>query len=85
VHLRRCSRTRSGSCGARSKCGIREHSCADEKTACAFRAATADNFCIWPRAGVTVLALSPGDFGKFIGEEIEKWAKVVKFSGIKAD
>jgi hypothetical protein len=23
-------------------------------------------------------ALSPGDFGKFIGEEIEKWPKVVK-------
>jgi hypothetical protein len=31
------------------------------------------------------LALSPGDFGKFIGEEIEKWPKVVKFSGAKAD
>jgi tripartite-type tricarboxylate transporter receptor subunit TctC len=27
---------------------------------------------------------SPGDFGKFIKEETEKWAKVVKFAGIKA-
>jgi tripartite-type tricarboxylate transporter receptor subunit TctC len=35
--------------------------------------------------GGDVLALSPADFGKLIAEEIEKWAKVVKFAGIKAD
>jgi tripartite-type tricarboxylate transporter receptor subunit TctC/L-alanine-DL-glutamate epimerase-like enolase superfamily enzyme len=28
---------------------------------------------------------SPGDFGKLIAEETEKWAKVVKLSGIRAD
>ena len=28
---------------------------------------------------------SPADFGKLIVEETEKWAKVVKFAGIKAD
>jgi tripartite-type tricarboxylate transporter receptor subunit TctC len=28
---------------------------------------------------------SPADFGKFIDAETEKWAKVVKFAGIKAD
>jgi tripartite-type tricarboxylate transporter receptor subunit TctC len=32
-----------------------------------------------------VLPGSPGDFGKFIVEETEKWGKVVKFAGIKAD
>jgi tripartite-type tricarboxylate transporter receptor subunit TctC len=28
---------------------------------------------------------SPAEFGKLIAEETEKWAKVVKFAGIKAD
>jgi tripartite-type tricarboxylate transporter receptor subunit TctC len=32
-----------------------------------------------------VLALSPADFAKFIADETEKWAKVIKFAGIKAD
>jgi len=32
-----------------------------------------------------VLALSPADFGKLIADETEKWAKVIKFAGIKAD
>ena len=35
--------------------------------------------------GGDVLALSPGDFGKLIADETEKWAKAVKFSGAKAD
>jgi tripartite-type tricarboxylate transporter receptor subunit TctC len=35
--------------------------------------------------GTTVLAGSAADFGKFIAEETEKWAKVVKLSGAKAD
>jgi tripartite-type tricarboxylate transporter receptor subunit TctC len=35
--------------------------------------------------GGTVLALSPADFRKLIAEETEKWAKVVKFSGAKAE
>jgi hypothetical protein len=28
---------------------------------------------------------TPVEFGKFLAEETEKWAKVVKFSGVKAD
>jgi tripartite-type tricarboxylate transporter receptor subunit TctC len=35
--------------------------------------------------GLTPLVLSPSDFGKFIADETEKWGKVVKFVGIKAD
>ena len=35
--------------------------------------------------GGTVLAGSSADFGKLIAEETEKWGKVVKFSGAKAD
>ena len=34
--------------------------------------------------GGTVLPGSPSDFGKLIAEETEKWAKVIKFSGVKA-
>ena len=35
--------------------------------------------------GGTPLLVSPADFGKLIADETEKWAKVVKFSGPKAD
>jgi tripartite-type tricarboxylate transporter receptor subunit TctC len=35
--------------------------------------------------GQIVTTGSPADYGKFIAEETEKWGKVVKFAGIKAD
>jgi tripartite-type tricarboxylate transporter receptor subunit TctC len=35
--------------------------------------------------GATPLVLSPVSFGKLIAEDTEKWAKVVKFAGLKAD
>jgi tripartite-type tricarboxylate transporter receptor subunit TctC len=35
--------------------------------------------------GGTVMPGPPADFGKFIAAETEKWGKVVKFAGIKAD
>lgn len=42
------------------------------------------------RAAITdmagsALASAPADFGRLIGEETEKWAKVVRFSGAKPD
>jgi tripartite-type tricarboxylate transporter receptor subunit TctC len=33
--------------------------------------------------GAMTLAGSPADFGKLIADETEKWAKVIKFAGIK--
>ncbi|HEX3937606.1 MAG TPA: tripartite tricarboxylate transporter substrate binding protein [Xanthobacteraceae bacterium] len=33
--------------------------------------------------GVSALSMSPQEFGKFIAAETEKWAKVVKFAGLK--
>jgi tripartite-type tricarboxylate transporter receptor subunit TctC len=35
--------------------------------------------------GGTVLALPPADFGKLIADETERWAKVIKFAGIKPE
>jgi tripartite-type tricarboxylate transporter receptor subunit TctC len=35
--------------------------------------------------GATVVAGTPADFRKFIADETEKWGKVVKFAGLKAD
>jgi tripartite-type tricarboxylate transporter receptor subunit TctC len=35
--------------------------------------------------GGTVLSLSPREFGKLIAEDTEKWGKVIRFAGIKAD
>jgi tripartite-type tricarboxylate transporter receptor subunit TctC len=35
--------------------------------------------------GNTVLVGTPADFGKFVSDETEKWAKVIKFAGIKPE
>ncbi|HEY2135429.1 MAG TPA: tripartite tricarboxylate transporter substrate binding protein [Xanthobacteraceae bacterium] len=35
--------------------------------------------------GFTPLAGSPADFGKLIADETQKWARVIKFAGIKAN
>jgi tripartite-type tricarboxylate transporter receptor subunit TctC len=35
--------------------------------------------------GGTPLVVSPADFGKLIADETEKWAKVIKFAGIKSE
>ena len=35
--------------------------------------------------GLAVLSGSPADFGKLIAKDTEKWAKVIRFLGVKAD
>jgi tripartite-type tricarboxylate transporter receptor subunit TctC len=35
--------------------------------------------------GADTMPMTPAGFGKFIAEETEKWGKVVRFAGIKAD
>ena len=35
--------------------------------------------------GGTPMPMTPADFGKLIADETEKWGKVVKFAGIKAN
>jgi tripartite-type tricarboxylate transporter receptor subunit TctC len=35
--------------------------------------------------GGTALVGSPAEFGKLIAEDIEKWAKVIKFASIKPE
>ena len=35
--------------------------------------------------GGLVLPLSPADYGRRIAEETEKWGKVIKFAGARAD
>jgi tripartite-type tricarboxylate transporter receptor subunit TctC len=33
--------------------------------------------------GAEPMPMSPGEFGKFVTEEVKKWAKVVKLAGLK--
>ena len=35
--------------------------------------------------GAVPMPMTPAEFGKFIADEVEKWAKVIKFAGIKAE
>jgi hypothetical protein len=35
--------------------------------------------------GGSAFSSSPAEFGKFIADEMEKWAKVVKFAGMKPE
>ncbi len=35
--------------------------------------------------GGVPMPMTPADFGQFVADETEKWGKVVKFAGIKAE
>jgi tripartite-type tricarboxylate transporter receptor subunit TctC len=39
----------------------------------------------WARQGAVPMRMSAEEFGKFLEQDIQKWAKVVKFSGAKVD
>ncbi len=39
----------------------------------------------WAKQGAVPMYMTPPEFGKFMGQDIQKWAKVVKVSGAKVD
>jgi tripartite-type tricarboxylate transporter receptor subunit TctC len=39
----------------------------------------------WTRQGATALSMTPDEFGRYMRDDIEKWARVVKISGAKPD
>jgi tripartite-type tricarboxylate transporter receptor subunit TctC len=46
---------------------------------------SADMKQAWGKQGATPLTMSPEVFAKYAEDDIAKWAKIVKFSGAKAD
>jgi tripartite-type tricarboxylate transporter receptor subunit TctC len=39
----------------------------------------------WEKQGAVPMTMSPDEFGKYLHQDIEKWARIVKVSGAKAD
>jgi tripartite-type tricarboxylate transporter receptor subunit TctC len=39
----------------------------------------------WAKQGAVPMHMSADEFGKFLAQDIEKWAKVIKVSGAKVD
>jgi tripartite-type tricarboxylate transporter receptor subunit TctC len=39
----------------------------------------------WARQGAVAMSMSTDEFGRFLREDIDKWARIVKISGAKAD
>jgi tripartite-type tricarboxylate transporter receptor subunit TctC len=39
----------------------------------------------WTRQGATALSMTPDEFGRYMRDDIEKWARIVKISGAKPD
>ena len=47
--------------------------------------ATAEIKAAWDKQGAVAMSMTPEEFGRFMREDIEKWARVVKISGAKPD
>jgi tripartite-type tricarboxylate transporter receptor subunit TctC len=39
----------------------------------------------WGKQGAVPLGMSPDEFGKFLRDDVQKWAKLVKETGMKVD
>ena len=39
----------------------------------------------WQEQGAVAMTMTPAEFDRFLREDIEKWAKVVKLSGARPD
>ena len=39
----------------------------------------------WARQGAAAMSMTPDEFGRFLREDIEKWARIVRVSGARAD
>lgn len=39
----------------------------------------------WLALGTTAMTMGVDDFGRYMSDEIAKWARIVKFSGAKAE
>ena len=39
----------------------------------------------WARQGASAMTLGPDEFARFMREDIEKWARIVKISGARPD
>jgi tripartite-type tricarboxylate transporter receptor subunit TctC len=39
----------------------------------------------WAKQGAVAMSMSPDEFGRYMREDIEKWARIVKISGAKPD
>ncbi|HEX7607389.1 MAG TPA: tripartite tricarboxylate transporter substrate-binding protein, partial [Usitatibacter sp.] len=39
----------------------------------------------WAKQGAVAMSMSPDEFGRYMRDDIEKWARIVKISGAKPD
>jgi tripartite-type tricarboxylate transporter receptor subunit TctC len=39
----------------------------------------------WGKQGAVAMSMTPDEFGRYMREDIEKWARIVKISGAKPD